>query len=64
VIDFLYESKQDMADGEGVLACLDGLKLRRIPSGSEIKLKGVLPNKDLSVEIIVDPIVKTRNLKK
>lgn len=52
ILDFLNEKIEDNADKQEILNALNGLKLRIVPSGAEIKLKDVLLNRDLTKEII------------
>lgn len=52
ILDFLNEKMGDNADEQEILNALKGLKLRIVPSGAEIKLKGVLLNKNLAKERI------------
>lgn len=46
-LDFIRENVEDTTDQQDILSCLEGLKLRRIPSGSEVELRDVLPSKDV-----------------
>ncbi|GIK36913.1 MAG: hypothetical protein BroJett011_07460 [Chloroflexota bacterium] len=48
LLDFIRESVSDITNEQAVLAQLGKLKLRIIPSGSEVELKRVLPDTDLT----------------
>jgi hypothetical protein len=50
VLDLLHDSGVDITDETAILSCLGGFRLRSIPSGSVIELKGVLPDRDLAKE--------------
>jgi hypothetical protein len=49
-LDFLRENVGDITDKQDILSCLEDLKLRSIPSGSEVELKDVMPSKDMTIE--------------
>lgn len=49
-LDFIRENVEDTTDQQDISSCLEGLRLRSIPSGSEIELRDVLPSKDVTTE--------------
>lgn len=51
-IDFLRENIKNMGDADEMQACLSDLKLRSIPSGSEVTLKSILPDSDMMLETV------------
>ncbi len=50
ILDFLQENAINTSDRQKVLDCLNGLKLRTIPSGGEVELTNVITELDLTTE--------------
>jgi len=52
VLDFLRENISDPTDTQEMLACLNGLTLRSIPSGGQVTLKRILSARNVTLEQI------------